>query len=219
MHYYSGEGYHHASLHLKHTHTPHTNIPPVRFSRKKKKNITQRCWSELFSPLALLSGPLTEAVMVWGAGSPEFVHHWFVKNSSSSCPAAADVLLLWILTQNFQTAFPPPPPTFSSFQWDIKWTHKDVYKQRHTNPRAWSACAHRQMLCVCKNGCLICKTVLGKAGAKQAIRGSSSWALHCILLTFRERFMSKDLSPSQQGLPTQLCKTHNKGTWGGTKKT
>lgn len=74
------------------------------------------------------------------------------------------------------------------------------------------------MLRMCRDGSLICKTLLEKAGAKQAIRGYPSWALDCIPLTFRQRFMSKDLSPSQWGLPTQLFKTHNREKRRGEKK-
>lgn len=60
-----------------------------------------------------------------------------------------------------------------------------------------------------RSGCLICSTQLSKAKARQAIRGSSGWALDCIPLTFIQWFMSEDLSPSQWDLHTQLFKTHN----------
>lgn len=70
-----------------------------------------------------------------------------------------------------------------------------------------------------KSCCWICSTQLSKAEARQAIRGSSCWALDCIPLTFIQWFMSEDLSPSQWDPHTQLFKTHNgeKG-WRGEKK-
>lgn len=42
----------------------HTHVPQCdSVGKKKKKRITQHCWSELLSLPALHSGPLTEAVM------------------------------------------------------------------------------------------------------------------------------------------------------------
>lgn len=67
----------------------------------------------------------------------------------------------------------------------------------------------RWMLCTGRSCCLICSTQPSKAEARQAIRGSSCWALDCIPLTFIQWFMSEDLSPSQWDLHTQLFKTHN----------
>lgn len=52
---------------IPNTHTLTHTCSLVRFRREKK---TQCCWSELFSPLALLSGPLTEPVMFEAEGAP-----------------------------------------------------------------------------------------------------------------------------------------------------
>lgn len=99
-----------------------------------------------------------------------------------------------------------------------KWTHTMPRVNKDTQTQMHEAREHiDKRSALCRSCCLICKTLLSKAEARQAIRGSSYWALDCIPLTFTQWFMSKDLSPSQWDLHTKLFKTHNRGKGGGEK--
>lgn len=133
---------------------------------------------------------------VWDAGSPEFVHHWLVKTPAQFLPSCSQCARRWILTQALNKLI---------FTIRRKWTNTRAHVNKDTQTGMHEMCAlSDKCSAVCRSCCLICKTQLSKAGAKQAIRGSSSWALDCIPLTFTQWFMSKDLSPSQWGLHTEL---------------
>lgn len=176
-----------------HTHAPQCDS--VWKKKKKKHNSADQSCS---ARLLCTRGPWQKQWCL-RCREPWVCPSLISKNSNSSWPAAADVRAWHKLI----------------FTIRHKWTHTAAHENKDTRARMHETRAHaNKCSAVRRSCCLICKTLLGKAGAKQAIRGSSSWALHCIPLTFTQWFMSEDLSPSQWGLHTQLFKTHNRGKGG-----
>lgn len=169
----------------------YTHIPQCDSLWEKKKHNTadQSCSARLLCT----RGPWQKQWCL----RPAFLNHWLVKR----LPPVRQLMCTSLACDT------------SLFFWDAsgqaRWCK---HIQKHTNANAHvDKCS-----AVCGSCCLICKTLPSNGKARKAIRGSSRWALDCIPLTFIQWFMSKDLSPSQWDLHTQLLKTHNKGKgWSG----